>query len=87
MAETRAIADVAADVAGTYGPIDPRGVALDHARATVAAAISTLEGLATDGWASILGSPLDRPSHARLGADAVVERTEAFDPFATSDPR
>jgi hypothetical protein len=86
VAETRAICDIAADVATTYGPIDPRGVALDHARATVAAAISTLEGLASDGWSSILGSPLDRPTHARLGADAVVERTEAFDPFAMAGP-
>ena len=84
VAETRAISDVASDVALTYGPIDPRGIALDHARATVAAAISTLEALAGDGWAPILSSPLDRPIHARLGADAVVERTESFDPFATS---
>ncbi|MGH2511085.1 MAG: hypothetical protein ACRDGQ_00210, partial [Candidatus Limnocylindrales bacterium] len=84
VAETRALADVARDVAATYGPVDPRGVALDHARATVAAAILTLEGLAADGWSSILASPLDRPSHARLGADLVVERTETFDPFAPS---
>ncbi len=86
VAETRAIADVAADVAATYGPIDPRGVALDHARSTVAAAIATLERLATDGWNSVLGSPLDRPGAARLGADAVVERTESFDPFSVAGP-
>lgn len=86
VAETRAIVDVAADVARTYGPIDPRGVALEHARATVAAAIATLERLATDGWSSVLGSPLDRPGIARLGADAVVERTESFDPFLVSGP-
>lgn len=82
VAETRALGEVAADVAGTYGPVDPRGVALDHARATVAAAIATLEALASDGWGSVLGSPLDRPGIGRLGADAVVERTEAFDPFS-----
>ncbi len=86
VAETRAIVDVAADVAGSYGPIDPRGLALEHARATVAAAISTLERLTTDGWSSVLGSPLDRPGIARLGADAVVERTESFDPFLVSGP-
>ena len=86
VAETRAIADVAADVAATYGPIDPRGVAPDHARSTVAAAIATLERLATDGWNSVLGSPLDRPGAARLGADAVVERTESFDPFSVTGP-
>ena len=86
VADTRTIIEVAADVAGAYGPIDPRGAALEHARATVAAAIATLEGLATDGWSSVLGSPLDRPAVARLGADAVVERTEAFDPFAVTGP-
>lgn len=84
--ETRAIVSVAADVAATYGPIDPRGVALEHARATVAAAIATLERLAADGWTSVLGSPLDRPGVARLGADAVVERTESFDPFQVAGP-
>ncbi len=86
VAETRAITDVAADVADTYGPIDPRGVALDHARATVAAAIQTLEGLAANGWNSVMGSPLDRPGIARLGADAVIERTETFDPFMVTGP-
>ena len=86
VAETRAVVDVAVDVAETYGPIDPRGVALDHARATVAAAIATLERLATDGWSSVLGSPMDRPGITRLGADAVVERTETFDPFAVGGP-
>ena len=86
VAETRAIVDVAADVARTYGPIDPRGLALEHARATVAAAIATLERLASQGWSALLGSPLDRPGVARLGADAVVERTESFDPFLVSGP-
>ena len=84
--ETRSIVNVAADVAATYGPIDPRGIALEHARATVAAAIATLERLAADGWSSVLGSPLDRPGVPRLGADAVVERTESFDPFLVAGP-
>ena len=86
VADTRAIANVSADVAGSYGPIDPRGIALEHARATVAAAMTTLERLATDGWSSVLGSPLDRPGVARLGADAVVERTDSFDPFQVAGP-
>ena len=86
VADTRAIANVSADVAGSYGPIDPRGISLEHARATVAAALATLERLATDGWSSVLGSPLDRPGIARLGADAVVERTDAFDPFQIAGP-
>jgi D-Lysine 5,6-aminomutase TIM-barrel domain of alpha subunit len=86
VAETRAIVNVSADVAATYGPIDPRGIALEHARATVAAAIATLERLVADGWSSVLGSPLDRPGVPRLGADAVVERTESFDPFLIAGP-
>ncbi len=86
VAETRAIIDAAADVSDTYGPLDLRGIALDHARATVAAAIATLERLASDGWSSILASPLDRPGVVRLGADAVVERIESFDPFMVTGP-
>jgi hypothetical protein len=86
VSETRALIDVAADVADSYGPLDLRGVSLDHARATVAAAITTLERLATDGWSSVLGSPLDRPGISRLGADAVVERSESFDPFMVAGP-
>jgi len=78
---TRAAASVAAEIggAGAGGTLD--GAALDHARATVAAAGATLERLADVGWRAVLGDP---PSGAgrRLGGDAVAERTEAFDPFA-----
>jgi hypothetical protein len=57
------------------------GVALEHAQATVAAAIATLEHLADDGWRSVLGDQAGRPDDVWLGADSVAERTESFDPF------
>jgi hypothetical protein len=60
------------------------GLALDHARAMVAAAVSTLERLADDGWRSVLGDSPDGPERVRLGADSVAERTETFDPFASA---
>ncbi len=68
-------------MAGSLGPLEPRGFALEIARGTVAAAIVALEQLAARGWPSILGEPLAGPGQGRLGADAVVERTEVFDPF------
>ncbi len=78
---TRAAAATAAEAARSLGPLEPRGPALDHARATVAAALETLERLASRGWPSVLGTTLAGVERGRLGADAVVERTESFDPF------
>jgi D-Lysine 5,6-aminomutase TIM-barrel domain of alpha subunit len=60
------------------------GLALEHARATVAAAVTTLDRLADDGWRSVLGDSPDGAEHVRLGADSVAERTELFDPFAAA---
>ncbi len=81
VAATRAWSTVAVEMAGSLGPLEPRGFALEIARGTVAAAIVALEQLAARGWPSILGEPLAGPGQGRLGADAVVERTEVFDPF------
>ena len=78
---TRAAATVSAEIRRSLpgGTLD--GAALDHARATVAAAITTLERLGDEGWRAVLGVA---PGVAgpRLGADAVAERTETFDPLA-----
>jgi hypothetical protein len=82
VAATRAWATVAAEMAGSLGPLEPRGLALEIAQGTVAAAVVALERLAATGWPSILGQSLARTGQGRLGADAVVERTETFDPFA-----
>jgi hypothetical protein len=81
---TRAAAAVASDMAAssTGGRLD--GPALDHARATVAAAVATLERLADTGWRAVLGDAAGRPT-PRIGADAVGERTETFDPLEAAD--
>lgn len=80
--QTRAAAVVAAELAVATLRGDLDGPARDHARATVAAATTTLERLADQGWRAVVG---DAPGvHGRLGADAVVERTEPFDPLAAA---
>jgi hypothetical protein len=78
---------VAAELSRSLRGGELDGAALAHARGAVSAAISTLERLADGGWPSILGETpsgarRDRP---RLGADAVTERTDTFDPLADPD--
>jgi hypothetical protein len=77
---------VAAGVAGSLDaarePARLRGAALDHARATAESALRTLDRLADEGWRTVVGDgPADAAGN-RLGADAVVERSDPFDPFA-----
>ena len=77
----RAASQVSADVALATEPGALTGVALDHARGMIAAALETLDRLADDGWRAVAGDP---PSWARprtATRDAVAERTESFDPF------
>ncbi len=81
---SRLAAGVTAELASSLTSPVLTGLALDHARATVTAAVATLERLAADGWRSILGDSPDGSERARLGADSVAERTETFDPFATA---
>jgi hypothetical protein len=78
---SRMAAAVTGELDGAVADRPLEGIALDHARATVLAAIATLERLADDGWRSVLGDHAGRPDDVRLGADSVVERTESFDPF------
>ena len=82
--ETRAAIGVAAEVAGAApsGPLE--GIALGHARGMLAAAIGTLEGLSERGWSALSGDPTGVVHRRPLGADAVAERTEPFDPLGTS---
>ena len=80
----RAASLVSADVAEAtrQGPL--AGVALDHARGMVAAALETLERLSDEGWRTIAGDPPNQ-ARPRSGAfDAATERTEPFDPFAVT---
>jgi D-lysine 5,6-aminomutase alpha subunit-like protein len=75
-------ANVGRELADSIDPPALRGPALEHARATVAAATTTLERLADDGWRAVLGDPLQGPERVRLGEDSVAERTESFDPLS-----
>lgn len=90
-AEGRAATSVALELAAvTAGPPALTGVALDHARAVVAAALVTLDALGEAGWRAVLGDPPggdplpgERHGASALGGDAVAERTEAFDPLSS----
>ena len=78
----RAASLVSADVAGATAPAALTGVALDHARGMVSAALATLERLGDHGWRTVAGDP---PSGVRARPtrhEMVAERTEPFDPFA-----
>ncbi len=80
--ETRAAASIAAEATAARVMGDLSGVALEHARAAVEAAIATLDLLADRGWEAIAGVvPADGRPRV-LGGDAVAPRSEPFDPFA-----
>jgi hypothetical protein len=78
---TRVAASVAADLAASVEPPVLRGVALEHARATAAAALRTLDRLADDGWRAVIGDGPAEAADGSLGADAVAERSDPFDPL------
>ena len=59
------------------------GSALVHARAVVSAAAATLDGLADQGWRTVAGDPLGGGRGMSRGPEAIAERAEAFDPFAS----
>jgi hypothetical protein len=78
---TRVAAGVAADVSDAVEPRRLAGPALAHARATAEAALRTLERLADDGWRAVIGDGPADAADIRLGADAVAERSDGFDPL------
>jgi hypothetical protein len=78
---TRAAASLAAEIAEEPAAVLARPAVLERAEALLAAAESTLVDLADEGWQAVLGAPIGGADHDRLGADAVVERTEPFDPL------
>ncbi|MDQ3128894.1 MAG: hypothetical protein M3Q66_10660, partial [Chloroflexota bacterium] len=79
---TRVAAGVASQLAATAGPPSLAGPAREHARATAEAALRTLGHLADDGWRAIIGDGPTDVAGNRLGADAVAERSDPFDPLA-----
>lgn len=72
---------VAAEVAAATEPGALTGLALDHARAMIQAAVITLEQLADRGWRAVAGEGIGAGRSSARGHDAVAERTETFDPF------
>ncbi len=78
---TRVAAGVARSLARSRVAPELTSAAVEHAAGVVRAAASTLSALQETGWRSIVDQPLGI-DEARLGADAVAERTESFDPLA-----
>jgi hypothetical protein len=72
-AELRAAAAAATVLRGSLGDGSLYGDAADAAERTAAAANATLEGLASEGWASLLG-PTGSEETERFGSAAVVDR-------------
>ena len=85
LAITRGAAIVAAGLRGSRATPVLTGAAVEHARRVVAAATATLASIEERGWSAVVDQPLGVEA-ARLGADAVAERTEMFDPLAAPDP-
>jgi hypothetical protein len=81
-AAVRASITVARDAARATEPGTLTGSALEHARAMVAAATTTLDRLADHGWRAVAGEALAGGRNASRAAETVAERTEVFDPFA-----
>ncbi len=85
-ADTRRAAAVAGELADSRDQGQLRGVSLDHARASLGAAISTLEGLSSGGWGTVVGERPDGVSGGAgwlgRGPDSVTDRADPFDPLA-----
>jgi hypothetical protein len=81
---TRATAALAAELAASPAEALTRPAVAAHAAALLTAATTTLERLRDSGWSSVLGEPIDGSGRSGLGADAVAERTEAFDTLAAA---
>ena len=81
---TRATAALAAELAASPADALARPAVAAHAAALLTAATTTLERLRDSGWSSVLGEPIDGSGRSGLGADAVAERTEAFDTLAAA---
>jgi hypothetical protein len=81
---TQAAAAVAEEIAraAPRGPLVGR--ALEHAQASLAAAIETVESLQAAGWDALLAEPSGDGQEMGIGGDAIAARTEAFDPIGAA---
>jgi hypothetical protein len=84
LAVTRGAAIVAAGLRDSRATLVLTGAAVEHAERAIEAASATLAALEDRGWRAIVDQPLGmQDSH--LGADAVADRTAAFDPLAIGE--
>jgi hypothetical protein len=81
VAQTRAAADVAVWLRSGRERAQLAGPAAEHAARAIAAAGQTLAALEDSGWRAVVDQPLAVGARG-LGAEAVAERTAAFDPLA-----
>lgn len=81
---TRGAALVASSLREARAVPELRGAALEHGSAAVAAAMAMLASLEADGWEALVDAPSGMAA-GRLGAEAVAERTETFDPLAVPE--
>ncbi len=81
---TRGALAVAAGLRASRERPELAGAAVEHVRRAIETASATLASLEEHGWREIVDQPLGMEA-TRLGADAVAERTEAFDPLAVRD--
>lgn len=78
---TRAAALVTAEISDRPDVVLARPSVAAHAESLLGAAEATLGELSEGGWSTVLGAPLGGEAAGRLGADAVVERSDTFDPL------
>ncbi|HEY6057139.1 MAG TPA: lysine 5,6-aminomutase subunit alpha [Candidatus Limnocylindrales bacterium] len=82
VAQTRAAAAVAGEMATSLHSRALGGRALALVEEAIDAGLAALERIGTDGFESILGTPIGGAGHPRLGGDAVVRGTDALDLLA-----
>jgi beta-lysine 5,6-aminomutase alpha subunit len=78
---TRASAAVATALRPGRSAPELSGAAAEHAKLAVSAALATLTAMDERGWWAVVDQPL-AVGAGGLGAEAVAERTESFDPLA-----
>ncbi len=83
IAAARAAALIARGAAETLGPRELAGPALAYAEGALNAGVELLERLAGDGWRAVLGDGSNGETVRGLGAGAVAERADGFDPFGS----
>ncbi|HET7028753.1 MAG TPA: lysine 5,6-aminomutase subunit alpha [Candidatus Limnocylindrales bacterium] len=82
----RAAVRIGMAATGALAPPTLSGVSAEHADLILHAARDTLDRLANEGWRSVVGDAPAAVGVRGLGAGAVAERTDTFDPLAVRAP-